>query len=171
MIITVGKMFGELTVINYVKKIPGQHIWRCKCSCGKELNVRSGNLVTGNSKSCGHTRRTLLHGEAAFNQVYLRYKAAAKKKHRTFALTKEDFSFITQMNCHYCGAIPVQVIHYGHSNGEFIYNGIDRIDSDKGYTLDNVVPCCGICNTMKNSLSVSEFKEHIKRIIEYRDWN
>ena len=30
--------------------------------------------------------------------------------------------------------------------------GIDRKDSSAGYTVDNVVPCCHRCNTMKGAL-------------------
>lgn len=29
--------------------------------------------------------------------------------------------------------------------------GCDRMDNDKGYTMDNVVPCCYTCNTVRNN--------------------
>lgn len=41
---------------------------------------------------------------------------------------------------------------------------IDRIDSSKGYTKDNVVLCLNIINKMKNNLTTNEFKEYIKLI-------
>lgn len=31
----------------------GRVEWFCKCRCGNQLWVRSSNLLTGNSKSCG----------------------------------------------------------------------------------------------------------------------
>ena len=42
------------------------------------------------------------------------------------------------------------------------FNGIDRIDSNIGYTVNNCVPCCTICNHMKNDLTTDEFYNHIK---------
>lgn len=44
--------------------------------------------------------------------------------------------------------------------------GVDRVDSSKGYTIDNVVPCCDICNRMKLDKDITEFFDTIKRIYE-----
>ena len=41
-------------------------------------------------------------------------------------------------------------------------NGIDRINSDKGYTIDNCVPCCAQCNHMKLDYTTEEFLTKIK---------
>jgi hypothetical protein len=57
--------------------------------------------------------------------------------------------------CAYCGEIPNEL------------NGLDRIDNNKGYTIDNVVPCCKNCNWAKNDLSINEFKKHIEKIYHY----
>jgi hypothetical protein len=48
----------------------------------------------------------------------------------------------------------------------YYYNGLDRIDSSKGYTRDNVEPCCVICNTMKWTLSKKDFLKHIALILK-----
>ena len=42
--------------------------------------------------------------------------------------------------------------------------GIDRVDSAKHYTPDNVAPCCTLCNYMKKDLSPSEFKTHVAHV-------
>lgn len=41
---------------------------------------------------------------------------------------------------------------------------IDRLDSSKGYTIDNIVLTDYRINVMKNDLSVSEFKNLIELI-------
>lgn len=46
-----GKTFNEWTAIKYV----GKSEYLCRCSCGKEQIVRAYSLITGRSKSCGHT--------------------------------------------------------------------------------------------------------------------
>ena len=48
-----GKRFSMLTVTGYAGKEDGQHLWRCKCDCGKETVVRQTNLQSGKTKSCG----------------------------------------------------------------------------------------------------------------------
>ena len=48
-----GKRFSMLTITGYAGKEDGQHLWRCKCDCGKETVVRQTNLQSGKTKSCG----------------------------------------------------------------------------------------------------------------------
>lgn len=43
-------------------------------------------------------------------------------------------------------------------------SGYDRIDNDKGYTKDNISPCCFRCNIMKMNISHTDFTKHIKKI-------
>jgi len=49
--------FGELTVIyDSGIRFMGSAVWTCKCNCGNFTNVRSANLIRGNTTSCGHLR-------------------------------------------------------------------------------------------------------------------
>lgn len=43
-------------------------------------------------------------------------------------------------------------------------NGIDRIDSSKGYTEDNCRPCCTQCNTLKLDYTEQEFFDKVSLI-------
>ena len=45
---------------------------------------------------------------------------------------------------------------------------IDRIDSSKGYTRDNVVLAASIVNSMKNDLSLTDFMTVVQRIVDYQ---
>ena len=83
------------------------------------------------------------------------YKSNAKARGISWELTNEQFLELVTKDCDYCG----------HSQE---YNGIDRIDSSKGYTIDNCVPCCSWCNTMKLDYSKTEFLEHIKKIYNFQ---
>ena len=53
-----GQRFGHLTAVRPDGKSEkhGDVCWMCICDCGKEKTIRSGNLVSGNSKSCGCSR-------------------------------------------------------------------------------------------------------------------
>lgn len=50
-----GKTFGELKVLKRANFI-GESRYLCKCSCGKEVEVRGVELLAGKIISCGHKR-------------------------------------------------------------------------------------------------------------------
>ena len=53
-----GQRFGRLVVIReYGRSKGGFVLWLCKCDCGNELVVRSVNLRSGNTQSCGCLQR------------------------------------------------------------------------------------------------------------------
>ena len=85
---------------------------------------------------------------------YLSYLKRANRKGISFDFTPDTFDKITSEDCSYCGGPGY---------------GIDRVDSSKGYTVDNSVPCCTMCNMMKYTHSKHVFLKHIKRIHEYNN--
>jgi len=105
-------------------------------------------------------------GEASFNEIYRQYKATAKLKNRKFKLTKKQFRYLTSLNCSYCNSKPntIRKTHIKKYNGAYQYNGIDRVDNDQGYTIENSVTCCELCNRMKAKLTKDKFLSHIFKI-------
>ena len=106
-------------------------------------------------------------GEAARNEVFGRYQHGAKSRGHSFDLTIEEFEEITKMLCHYCGDTPSNKAQSGKTTGYFFYNGIDRKDNAIGYTKDNSVPCCRVCNRAKNSMLYDDFIAWITRVVEF----
>lgn len=49
----IGRVFGQLTVIDRAENIDGRTAWLCECSCENQCVVRSSHLKSGNTKSCG----------------------------------------------------------------------------------------------------------------------
>jgi len=82
---------------------------------------------------------------------YRQYKNGAKVRGILFKLTYIEFRSFWNSNCEYCG---------DKINGI----GIDRIDSNEDYELDNVVSCCKICNRMKSNHDVVFFVNHCTKI-------
>ena len=107
------------------------------------------------------------------NYLYRNYKQGALKRKHSFNLSFEEFNNIIAKNCFYCGAFPKEadstlLIKRGDTHQPSIsYNGIDRIDSSLGYSIDNCVACCSICNYMKGKLSQEIFFTHVNKIHEY----
>jgi hypothetical protein len=171
-----GQRFGRLTVNNldHREKIGTETriFWNCTCDCGKQNIVVLGNsLKTGNTTSCGCYRKEIqcynlsLHqlpdNESNFNSILSGYKTR-----KDFTLTTEEFRDLINGDCYYCGKSPSQIYngHYKKKGKGYVYNGIDRIDSNIGYYISNCVSCCKTCNFAKNIMSEDEFCEWIERI-------
>lgn len=167
----VGHKFGRLTVIERSGSTTwGFATWLCRCECGKAPVVVGASLRSGDTKSCGCLHRELVslpEGEAAFNEMLRHMQSTARRRNYEWQLTKEQVHALTQQSCYYCGAKPNQGNYSTVVNGAYIYNGLDRINNDRGYTIDNVVPCCVICNKAKNTLTTEQFKIWIRRIYEH----
>jgi hypothetical protein len=88
------------------------------------------------------------------NKYYNVYKNDSFKKNLTFELTRDEFNEIVKSKCYYCGIIQ-----------EKGFNGIDKKNCFNGYTVDNCVSCCEICNVMKGSLDSNVFIKRIEHIL------
>ena len=78
------------------------------------------------------------------------YIHSAKKRNHTFELSFEDFKEVFHGKCDYCGKEDSR--------------GVDRVKNLIGYTKENSVPCCAMCNKMKWRYSKEEFLNQIKKI-------
>lgn len=103
--------------------------------------------------------------KAPMNKVYYKYKVSAEKRNYEFNIDVDIFHELITKPCHYCGDLETSV-EKSKAGFEYKYTGLDRIDNSKGYTIDNVVPCCKICNQMKSNLSYKDFIDKIKLIGE-----
>ena len=102
----------------------------------------------------------------ARNYLFHVYKYQSKCREIEFSLTQDQFYTLTKENCWYCGIIPSQVVKHKNHGVVYscIYNGIDRVDSNKGYLISNCISCCKACNKMKSTISCHTFLQHVKAI-------
>lgn len=164
-----GRKFGNLLAIKPMTKVKTNQMWDCVCICGKHITVQAGNLVSGNTKSCGCYRqlvsrsRQVYPGTPAQRLVFRNYRKTALQRGLCFELTPEEVYSLCEKNCYYCGTAPKTnsksyVFYNKHQNGEgFLRNGIDRIDNTVGYRHGNVVPCCYDCNAAKRTMALRQF--------------
>lgn len=99
--------------------------------------------------------------------LFRKYRIGAARRGYVFKLSLDKFKQITSGNCVYCGIEPNIINDNKNYNGFYRYNGIDRVDNNKGYEINNCVSCCGVCNKMKSTMSRNEFLGQIKRIMEF----
>lgn len=100
------------------------------------------------------------------NYVRLKLDNESNKAYRLFGatrLTDEELTSIIFSCCTYCGALPNKT----YAKCKLAFIGIDRVDSNKGYTIDNCVPCCMICNRAKNDMPLDEFLVWINQLVNH----
>lgn len=169
-----GQRFGRWTVLSEDKKDkPGKSFWLCKCDCGELSSVLGSALTSGNSKSCGCLKKEMARDShllpdsiGLINCLIARYKQGAEKRKLEWSLSFDEAKKLFFSSCYFCGAEPSQ--KYKRRKQSMLYNGIDRLDSERGYTNDNVVSCCKVCNFAKRQMSAKDFLEHIKKIYSHR---
>lgn len=179
--------FGRLTVLEFSgyrargkKQIIRQAAWLCRCKCGTERIFQASQLISGGSRSCGcagrdkaaQNARLLGHknakngGSTAARQLYANYKNGAKKRGLAFDISFDQAIALYSSNCTYCGIEPRQINYVRTMDSSFVYNGIDRVDNDKGYIDGNCVACCKRCNETKSNYTYDDFKDWIRRVYE-----
>ena len=161
-----GKVYGTLKVLRKTeKRAPkGEILWECECLiCGDLAYATSSDLNRGRRGYC-KTCRNKIATMSPIKALYGEYKRGAKLRNYCFELSIDDFMKIIKQKCHYCGSEPFQVKKKEGSRCSTIYNGIDRKDNSKGYTLENAVPCCKFCNLAKSTYPAEELIAWINRI-------
>lgn len=169
-----NEKFGKLLVTSNYKTVIQKGTssrrvhWLCQCDCGSSPRYISGtSLRAGNATSCGCNRK-LEYGKAAFNALYSKYKRRAiSERNLNFLLSENEFEFLTSQSCYYCGVKPYQK-YSSSNNGDYIYNGIDRLNPQIGYEINNCVTACGDCNFAKQSLTHDEFLNLVERIYNHK---
>lgn len=178
-----GQKFNKLTFVKYIGKSKNNRtLWLCLCECGNQTTVAAFRVVSGHTKSCGCFRSensrklgTILGN--SMRKLHPRISTARNVwgSYYNDGISFETFLELSQLPCHYCGRLPFRTTNrLGADRGElqktqgyFTYNGLDRIDSSKNHSDDNVVPCCYPCNTAKNSMTREQFMEWIQLVYNH----
>lgn len=127
------------------------------CKCGEQKTAN--DFFVDNHNPRGHVARCkACYAETAKNVLAFKpyrreesFQSGAKRRGLAYELTRGQFMTFWQKPCLYCGG-PIPTI------------GLDRIDNARGYAMNNVVPCCSTCNSMKSGMAMSEFLERCQRI-------
>lgn len=169
-----GDKINRLTVLNFHHT--GNHYRRFftfRCDCGNEKVILGSLVTSGNTKSCGcygkEVRRAKLLPDnlGVIRQIILGYKRHAKRRGFDFLLSESDVINLIKQNCYYCGDPPLNIKKTKNYLNGFVYSGIDRVNSRKGYTIENSVPCCEQCNKAKMAISKNDFLAWIKKVYNH----
>lgn len=157
--------------LEYIKL--SHEYWSFNCLCGGIKIVRLDHYKTNYTKSCGCLRKEIakernpaVFQKTAITSAWCKIRWTAKQRNHEFTLTKEEWLNLVKQNCFYCKSPPSNTCRARTGIGDFVYNGLDRQDNSKGYSIENAVPCCYKCNSMKSDFSLEEFIKHILLLAE-----
>lgn len=133
---------------------------RCsRCKKLKSIQEFETEKIRGLRKQCRKCRYEVFHQWQ--RRPYVRFAAAkgkAKQRGKGWSLSRKVYIELIKKKCFYCGGkLPEVAI------------GLDRVNNNRGYHKDNVVPCCTACNYMKNRHILHEQMVEIrKHLIKWR---
>jgi hypothetical protein len=131
---------------------------------------RSYQCILCNRKYCsayyrrpGRRQKQAAYGKKYAARLDVRYKNArydAKRRNIPFEISYDDYiEAINGSVCFYCKQ-PLSM--YG--------SALDRINNNKGYIKENIVPCCGSCNRIRcDKLTSEEMVVAMNAVMRYRN--
>lgn len=157
-----GMKRGKLTYLHSTDEYSstGRVIWAAQCDCGRIAYIPTSNI--SQNRSCGCMLPSSPHyiPISAHRYTYTVIKVRHNAKYIGDVLTYEQYAPMASARCTYCKSPP------NNSFKGTPYQGIDRVDNDRGYTVDNCVPCCDKCNSFKSAYHIDEFFEHVLKIAD-----
>ena len=159
----IGKKFGKWTVLSKIGRAGTSRdiLWLCRCECGKNRPVKSYYLTKGYSKQCvdcGHlpTKYKEELPECIWNKIV----RTALKRGFKVEITKEQAYEMFLKQKKRCSLTQLRINFPENGTEERHRNytaSLDRIDSKKHYTLDNIQWVHKHVNRMKNIFSQEYF--------------
>jgi hypothetical protein len=156
----------EYNGIDRVDNTKGYYLDNCASACKMCNLMKSDHTVTEFKNHCKTIDlyvRTKIINESRLRWAwknecsYQTYKTKTAKRGLEFTLTEVEYNVLKLGSCYICGTIGTKECQ----------NGIDRIDSSKGYKRSNCESCCPWCNRFKNTTSLIEFVDQCGKIASY----
>ena len=169
-----GQKFGRLLVVSRAPNNKHNKVcWNVLCDCGIKKIVIGYLLSGGRLQSCGCLQKDRaseankkFDSNPALRKLIDSYRNSAKRRGFNFLLSVDEADKLFRQPCFYCARAPHRSFTEYNGRYKYIYNGIDRIDNSKDYTIENIRACCKDCNYAKNEMSVEEFANWIRKVYE-----
>lgn len=167
--LSVGDTSNWKKVLAWNKDLPRHKKYTMQCiKCGYTTETSIKSFYNSCKKCSSH--RIGKNLRTPEETMWFRYKLRAEKENIVFSVSKKVFSQKLHEDCFYCGKPPQQKLNLTRkTDNKLIYNGIDRKENIIGYTNENVVACCWVCNQAKKNYSLQEWKSMIKKWAERLD--
>jgi hypothetical protein len=168
-----GLKFGNWTVMGRAENGPGHHTrWRCSCVCGRIRDVDATTLRSGRSRGCLDCLRQWPSYEEIPGDYWYGIVRNANGRNYQLSITIEDAwnVFLKQQRRCALSGLELTFDERKRENDRRRQQtaSLDRIDSLKGYTIENIQWVHKSINIMKNDLSEREFIDLCVAVAECR---
>jgi len=127
---------------------------------GKEYHKNWYKLHKEDHNNKSKTAHTRAKEELPLNLLFQSIRQGAKRRELKFLITKEFVYKLWAKQKGLCFYTNIPMKYIAFKKDPFQVS-IDRFDSSKDYTEDNVVLCCQAINYLKNDYSIEDFKEFL----------
>lgn len=169
-----GKIYGCLTVLEFAYKRKKVGYWKCQCACGKICYCHGPDLRHNKTKTCGCrislNKRTNWQGYEDIGKRHWQVIINnANQRNIEFSLTIEEGWELYQKQNKRCALSGVE-IYFGSKALNIEHTAsLDRIDSSKTYTKDNVQWIHKDLNMMKWTNSQEKFIDWCRKVTNHAD--
>lgn len=174
----VGCNIGDLESLGASKRLyaNGTRLWMFRCICSKIIHTRLAPVISGAKTHCGcktlknlSAGNTLPDGMGIKNRAFKGHRQAAKSRSYSSYLTKEEYLKIIAQPCVYCGKFSVRSTENKDAINfkKLELNSVDRKNNEPFYKLSNSQPVCFRHQTLKWTMSDSEFRSYIVKAANY----
>lgn len=172
----IDKTYGNLTIKYRLADDKHSHaVWMCECICGKRLPVVGHSLTSGNTTSCGCLSRKKGKQHANYkgyeeisSSMWSSIVHGAKFRKLEFKITIQDIWKLYLSQNRKCALTGLD-IEFAKTRKSMSSTtaSLDRIDSSKGYTLDNIHWVHKEINFMKQEYSLDHFIKLCELVVKH----
>lgn len=167
-----GKEFGKLKVIEFDKIINHHAYFKCICKCGQRKTISGTNLISNKIRSCGCIRFLNTTHKYMTGNEFSSVRTRARLRNKEFSITIEDIDnlYIKQngkcaltgidITFNTCKKLGTAKIVRGNAS-------VDRKDSTKGYTVENIQLVDKDVNFAKQAKSDEDFIKMCELVVNF----
>lgn len=173
----IGQKFGKLTILerdNDYKTKNKSIYWKCKCDCGQLLSRAFCNLNRHKQQMCSECKKqnSSIKNNKGFQEIkgdfWSSIKTCAKNRNLNFEITIEQAWNLFLKQDRKCALSNISIYFAPRGKRQKGNISLDRIDSTKGYTIDNIQWIHKDLNIIKNNYTDKEFIDWCYKVADYQ---
>ncbi len=169
-----GQKFGKTKAIRLSHVRTGMAFWVCLCDCGTEHITKGKHLRSGRTQSCGCLKSLKGQSSPCYKghekisaSKWCHYKLAAVKRNLEFTVSIEE-AWNKAVEQEFRCALSGESLTFTATRSDTTATAsLDRIDSSRGYTVDNIQWVHKRVNLIKQNLPEKELLDWCNKISEH----
>jgi cytidyltransferase-like protein len=169
----IGKKYNQLTIVEPIQDTNFKQ-YLCKCDCGKDHECTIFDVIRGKVKTCGHAQKARGRNNSRFKGVgdipaahWHSILSSARQRGIDVQITLEDIWSLFLEQEGKCSLTNIPLFFAETAKDKSLKTAsLDRVDSNKEYTIDNVQWVHKIINYMKMTTNQETFIEFCRLVSE-----